>query len=95
MRRKRRNHSANFKAKIALSALKEDKTVVELAHKHELHPKQIQDWKKQLLENADIAFQGSSKQEDGSEKKIKDLHEKIGQLTMERDFLSKGLAQWS
>jgi transposase-like protein len=91
MRRKRRNHSSNFKAKVAVAALKGDKTLAELAEQFDVHPNQITDWKRQLLENADQLFGGAEKQAVDSEHKIKELHAKIGQLTMERDFLELGL----
>ena len=56
MRRKRRNHSPAFKAKVALAAIKEDRTLAELAKQFDVHPNQIQDWKKQLLQSADDVF---------------------------------------
>ena len=92
MRRKRRNHKADFKAKVALAALKGDLTLAELAAKYDIHQNQITEWKRQLLENADQAFGGDKVTED-SEAKIKELHSKIGQLTMENDFLEKGLTR--
>ena len=91
MRRKRRNHSSSFKAKVAVAALKGDKTLAELAEQFDVHPNQITDWKRQLAGNADQVFGGSEKQAEESEHKIKELHAKIGQLTMERDFLERGL----
>ena len=91
MRRKRRNHSSNFKAKVALAALKGDKTLAELAEQFDVHPNQITDWKRQLLENAGQVFGRAENQGSDSEHKIKELHAKIGQLTMERDFLERGL----
>ena len=91
MRRKRRNHSSSFKAKVAVAALKSDKTLAELAEQFDVHPNQITDWKRQLVGNADQVFGGSEKQAEESEHKIKELHAKIGQLTMERDFLEHGL----
>ena len=91
MRRKRRNHSSNFKAKVAVAALKGDKTQAELAEQFDVHPNQITDWKRQLLENADQVFGRAENQGSDSEPKIKELHAKIGQLTMERDFLERGL----
>lgn len=91
MRRKRRNHSTAFKAKVAVAALKGDRTQAELAEDFDIHPNQIIEWRRQLLENADQIFGRSEKQAEESEYKIKDLHEKIGQLTMERDFLEQGL----
>ena len=91
MRRKRRNHSSSFKAKVAVAALKGEKTLAELAEQFDVHPNQIADWKRQLLDNADQLFGRSEKQAEDSEGKIKELHAKIGQLTMERDFLERGL----
>ena len=91
MRRKRRNHSTAFKAKVAIAALKGDRTQAELAEDFDIHPNQIMEWRKQLLENADQVFGRSEKQAEESEYKIKELHAKIGQLTMERDFLEQGL----
>ncbi len=91
MRRKRRNHSTAFKAKVAVAALKGDRTQAELAEDFDIHPNQIIEWRKQLLENADQVFGRSEKQAEESEYKIKELHAKIGQLTMERDFLEQGL----
>ena len=91
MRRKRRNHSSNFKAKVAVAALKGDKTLAELAEQFDVHPNQIADWKRQLLDTVDQLFGRSEKQAEDSEHKVKELHAKIGQLTMERDFLERGL----
>jgi transposase len=91
MRRKRRNHSTAFKAKVAVAALKGDRTQAELAEDFDVHPNQIMDWRKLLLDNADQVFGRSEKQAEESEFKIKELHAKIGQLTMERDFLEEGL----
>jgi transposase-like protein len=91
MKRKRRNHSTAFKAKVAVAALKGDRTQAELAEDFDVHPNQITDWRKQLLENADQVFGKSEKLSEESEFNIKELHAKIGQLTMERDFLEQGL----
>jgi transposase-like protein len=91
MRRKRRNHSPAFKAKVALAALKGDRTFTELAEQYDVHPNQIQDWRKRLLENAEAVFGVIQQQREDSDGKIKELHAKIGQLTMERDFLEQGL----
>ena len=91
MKRKRRNHSSAFKAKVAVAALKGDKTMVELAEQFDVHPNQIQDWRKKLLENADMVFGGSEQERANTAGQIKELHAKIGQLTMERDFLDEEL----
>ncbi len=91
MRRKRRNHSPSFKAKVALAALKSDLTMVELVQKYDVHANQISDWKKQLLESAaDVFGKGAQKDEESAET-VETLHAKIGQLTMENDFLERGL----
>jgi transposase-like protein len=90
MKRKRRNHSASFKAKVAVSAIRGDKTLAELSEQFDVHQNQIQDWRRKLLDQADQVFgRGGSAPE--SEHKLKELHAKIGQLTMERDFLEQGL----
>ncbi|RLJ19146.1 hypothetical protein DJ031_03170 [bacterium endosymbiont of Escarpia laminata] len=91
MRRKRRNHSSAFKAKVALSAVKNDRTLAELAEQFDVHPNQIQDWRKRLLNDADQLFGRGQQQSEETDEKVKELHAKIGQLTMERDFLERGL----
>ena len=87
----RRTHTPAFKAKVALAALREDKTMAELCNQFESHANQITEWKKQLLVHAADAF------EDGSEvPKVVDLvplHAKIGQLTLENDFLESALTK--
>ncbi len=90
MRRQRRNHAPEFKAKVALAALRGDRTLAELAEQCDVHPAQIQDWKTQLAENAGAVF-ARNKPTSGSDEDTKALHAKIGQLTMERDFLERGL----
>lgn len=93
MSKKRRTHSPAFKAKVALAAIRGDKTLAELAQHFQVHPNQIQTWKKQLVGSAEGVFQkgGISVNDRGDE--IKDLHAKIGQLTMSADFLSKALSR--
>ena len=91
MRRKRRNHSAKFKAQVALAAVRGDKTMAELAEQFDVHPNQIQDWRRKLLDGAEDVFDKEGHVAQETEHKVKELHAKIGQLTMERDFLEQGL----
>lgn len=93
MTNKRRNHNPNFKAKVALAALKGDKTIAELADRYGVHQTQITAWKKQLLDNAPDLFGSGEKRKKGQQSKEAELHAKIGQLTMENDFLSKVLGR--
>jgi len=92
-RRKRRNHSSSFKAKVAIEALREELTMTELAEKYDLHPNQIQRWKKDLISGSEDVFGANEKDKKETEVEIDKLHSKIGQLTMERDFLSKALGR--
>ena len=89
-RRTRRTHSPSFKAKVALAAVRGDRTLAELAERFEVHPNQIQSWKKQLVETAEEAFtRGRGGAPDERDDQIKVLHAKIGELSMEKDFLSR------
>jgi transposase-like protein len=90
-KRPRRNHSPAFKAKVALDALKGDQTIVELAERYQVHPNQITEWKKQLLAHAEEVFSKDRQPDQGPD--IKNLHAKIGQLSMENDFLANALGR--
>ena len=91
MNRKRRNHKAEFKAKVALAAARGDKTLSELAKQFDLHPNQITTWKQELIKNAATLFGGKSAGNKDISDEVDKLHAKIGELTMEKDFLAKVL----
>ena len=90
-RRPRRNHTPACKSKIALAAIKGDRTVSELAQQFDVHPNQITQWKNQLLERAADAFGGTASTVPPVD--IKALHAKIGALTLENDFLEGALSK--
>lgn len=93
MKKQRRNHSAAFKAKVALEAVKEEKTLAELSQQYGVHVKQISVWKQQLLAQVSEVFENSTDKKRDFEAEVKELHAKIGELTMERDFLSGKLGR--
>ena len=89
-KRPRRNHSPAFKAKVAVAAIKGEKTLAELAQQFDVHPNQIAQWRTQLLDGASGVF-GEAKAETAPTVDVKTLHAKIGELTLENDFLSGAL----
>lgn len=94
MSKKRRNHKPSFKAKVALAAIRGDKTISEIASQYGVHPNQVSAWKKIALDNLKSLFAGNhSAFNDDTERKIKDLHAKIGELTVERDFFEQALSR--
>lgn len=90
-RRPRRNHTPAFKAKVALAAIKGDKTLADLAQQFDVHPNQITQWKGQLLEGAAGVFGSGARAEPAID--LKSLHAKIGELTLENDFLGGALSK--
>jgi transposase len=89
---KRRNLSPEFKARVALDAFRGDLTIQEIASKHKLHPNQVSTWKRQAMDGLGEVFSsGTDRTRQHHDDEVHDLHAKIGQLTVERDFLAKGL----
>ena len=89
---KRRRFTADFKAKVALEALRGDKPIQEIAARHKVHPNQVSTWKRQAMDGLGAIFSnGADKAGVDHEAEVHDLHAEIGQLTVERDFLARGL----
>ena len=88
---KRRRFSGDLKAKIALEALRGDRTLQEIASKHQVHPNQVSPWKRQAIDGLGEGFSnGGERRRRDHESEIRDLHAKIGEVTVERDVLSRG-----
>lgn len=91
---RRRRFSAEFKAKVALEAIRGEQTIQDLASRYELHPNMIANWKRQAIDNMAAVFSaGAERGNQADDAQIKDLHAKIGQLTVERDFLAKAFGR--
>ena len=93
MSKTRRNHSPQFKAKVAVEALQGEKTVHEIAAKYQVHPTQVTQWRRQLIEQAADVFAGKPAGAEDSAPDREALLAKIGSLTVERDFLSRALGK--
>ncbi len=92
-RRTRRNHTPAFKAKVALAAIKGEKTLAELAQQFDVHPNQITQWRSQLLEGAAGVFGRDKSDAAAAPVDLKALHAKIGELALENDFLEGALTK--
>lgn len=89
---KRRKFTPEFNAKVALEALRGDRTIQEIAARHKVHPNQVSTWKRQAMDGLGEVFSNGADQERlDHDAEVHDLHAKIGQLTVERDFLARGL----
>ena len=95
MRKLRKQHSPDFKARVVLAALREDRTLNEVAARFEIHPTAITRWKKQALEGLPGVFSGPARGQNGDDELQADLYEQIGRLKVELDWLKKKLGPWT
>ncbi len=87
-----RRFTGEFKARVALESLRGDKTVQEISAKHKVHPNQVSTWKRQAIDGLSAVFSsGTDRERQDHDSEVRDLHAKIGELTVERDFLAGGL----
>ena len=94
MTKKRRRFSAEFKKRVALEALRERDTVQAIAARYEVHPNQVSAWKRQAVDGLEEVFSSATTKASAEhETKVRDLHAKIGELTVERDFFVRGLGR--
>jgi len=93
-KKSRKNYSPAFKAKVALEAVREQSTVAEIARRHKVHANQVYKWKQELLSNMARAFERDGGSGGESTEREDQLLKKIGELTVERDFLSRGLERF-
>ena len=95
MKAKRRRHEPEFKARVAMEAIKNAKTIQEIAKEYQIHPVQVSDWKKKMLEGASNVFETGKKKSggEGFESQREQLHAKIGKQAVEIDFLRKKSTQ--
>lgn len=93
MKNTRTRHTPAFKAKVALAAVQEQESIAQLAKRYGVHANQIYKWKREFIEQAAVVFEGGAGSTEGSTEREDELLRKIGELTVERDFLSRGLGQ--
>lgn len=93
MKNTRTRHTPAFKAKVALAAVQEQESIAQLAKRYGVHANQIYKWKREFIEQAAVVFERGASCSEGSTEREDELLKKIGELTVERDFLSRGLGQ--
>ncbi len=91
MSEKRKQYKPSYKGQVAVAAIQERETLAQIAQRFKIHPVQVSQWKKHLIENAGAAFETDGVESQQAARDQEELLKKIGELTMERDFLSRGL----